>query len=348
MIKSAEIRNFRCYSSAKLEDCRRINLIVGDNGSGKTSLLESIFLAAGGSVEIAFRLRQLRGYEAGISATSNEIDDALWRDLFYKFNKMSEVSVSLLGSEFRNRRMSIKFAEANSVTHTINKKSKFDANVEQSPILFDWLGPSGRRVTVRPTIKDGKVNLPTVLPLPEETFFFAAGQNYSANETAKRFSDLSKTFKDFEVTRRFKEHFTMIEDLSIELIAGMPMVCAKIEGMPEKVPLNLISSGMSKLASIIFAMSSKKGSVVLVDEIENGIHYRKFPVMWESFLDFCKMTDSQLFISTHSFECISAAAAVAERHPDDFCVIHTNGKGEIRQFGGASFAKAIEQEIEIR
>ena len=47
MISSIQIGNYRSFASAKIDGCKRINLIVGDNGSGKTALLEAIFLTIG-------------------------------------------------------------------------------------------------------------------------------------------------------------------------------------------------------------------------------------------------------------------------------------------------------------
>lgn len=349
MINSAEIKNFRGYAHAKLANCRRINIVVGENGSGKTSLLEALSLASGGSVEVALRLRQLRGFDPGFSGGVIEIEDALWRDLFHHFNKRSQVSITLQGTEYRNRAFTIKFNDTSTSVHQVLKKTKGDAEIpERAPITFDWIGPKGRRAVIKPVLKDGKIELPSAMDVPEETFFFSANHNYSATETARRFSEMSKTFREDKVIDRFRQHFGMVSDISIELITGMPMVCAKFPDMPEKVPLNLISGGMSKLAAILFAIASRKGSVLLIDEIENGIYYRRLPVMWESLLDFCRSTDSQVFASTHSGECISAAARLAEQYPDEFSVIHTNGKGDLRQFGGDSFSDAIKEDIEIR
>jgi AAA15 family ATPase/GTPase len=44
MATSIDIRNFRCFDHVAANDCRRINILVGENGSGKTALLESIIL----------------------------------------------------------------------------------------------------------------------------------------------------------------------------------------------------------------------------------------------------------------------------------------------------------------
>ena len=60
MIKSLEIKGFRCYKSLYLRELKQFNIVVGEGGSGKTSLLEAIFLVAGASPEVWMRLRQWR------------------------------------------------------------------------------------------------------------------------------------------------------------------------------------------------------------------------------------------------------------------------------------------------
>lgn len=98
MIRSADIKHFRCFKSIKLEDCRRVNIVVGENGSGKTALLEAFLLALGPGPDIALRLRQWRGYQGSFSGSQRDIADAIWRDLFHSFDKSKPISISLLGS----------------------------------------------------------------------------------------------------------------------------------------------------------------------------------------------------------------------------------------------------------
>ena len=42
MIDKLSIENFRCFKSVQLWDLKRVNIIVGENASGKTVLLEAI------------------------------------------------------------------------------------------------------------------------------------------------------------------------------------------------------------------------------------------------------------------------------------------------------------------
>ena len=49
MLNSIQIRNYRILSELDVDGLSRINLIAGRNNSGKTSLLEAIFLLSSGA-----------------------------------------------------------------------------------------------------------------------------------------------------------------------------------------------------------------------------------------------------------------------------------------------------------
>ena len=55
MLEELSIRNYRIFRELKIDQLRRINLIAGSNNSGKTSLLEAIFLlSSGGLAQMAY------------------------------------------------------------------------------------------------------------------------------------------------------------------------------------------------------------------------------------------------------------------------------------------------------
>jgi recombinational DNA repair ATPase RecF len=83
MINSIEIKNFRCFERLEIKKCKRINVLVGENGSGKTSLLEAIFFALGSSPGMGLRFRQARGLEGTFSGSSRVVEEAIWGDYFY-------------------------------------------------------------------------------------------------------------------------------------------------------------------------------------------------------------------------------------------------------------------------
>ena len=78
MINSLTVRNFRCFEHLSVERCKRVNVIVGDNGSGKTALLEAIFLALGVTTDVPLRYRQQRGQEGLFSGSAHAIEEAIY------------------------------------------------------------------------------------------------------------------------------------------------------------------------------------------------------------------------------------------------------------------------------
>jgi AAA15 family ATPase/GTPase len=80
MYTSFEIENFRCFNRLKVDKLARINLITGKNNSGKTSLLEALWLhAAPNNPMLTLRLNHIRGIKEG-----DYNSEELWGWLFHK------------------------------------------------------------------------------------------------------------------------------------------------------------------------------------------------------------------------------------------------------------------------
>lgn len=276
------------------------------------------------------------------------IEDALWRDLFHEFDKKQRISVSAGGSESHTRSLNISFSPSGMKIPLTEAAGPVSI---QAPITFEWEGPFSRHVHVTPTVVGGALQIPALPEVSPETFFFGASVPYSAVENAIRFSMLSKASTEDEFIKVFSREFRNVTDVSIEILGGVPMLFARTTEFTEKVPLALLSGGLNKFASVLTAIASHARSVVLIDEIENGFYFRRLPGLWKTLQTLCKENDVQIFASTHSAECLLAAAELAEQSPDDFSVIHVakkEGQSELKQFGGNRFADAINENIEIR
>jgi AAA15 family ATPase/GTPase len=96
---------------------------------------------------------------------------------------------------------------------------------------------------------------------------------------------------------------------------------------------------------------SQKNSIILIDEIENGIHYTNLGKLWEIILTISKQQNVQVFATTHSKECIESYARVVEELEDKeitFIKLGKNKKDEIKAmiYPYEWFIDSIEQEEE--
>jgi AAA15 family ATPase/GTPase len=75
LLNSIEIENFRAFKSLKIDSCGRVNLIVGKNSVGKSSLLEAVQVYATRNHEILWQMlvnREEGDYPSEVSRNSIE------------------------------------------------------------------------------------------------------------------------------------------------------------------------------------------------------------------------------------------------------------------------------------
>lgn len=341
MIKSIDIRNFRCYRQLTVEKVGRINIIVGDNGTGKTALLEAIFLPLATHMEVAQRMQSSRGLAGAYSGSPHAIEKAIWGDFFHNYRMNDAISVSLTGSG----------EEARSVT--VGKVPLEDSLPLSTggtpipvagPLSFVWKDAAGRIYQAVSQLNAGGLVLGgTGEDLPG-FFMFSAFTSIPAQESAQRFSDLSKAKRQRKFVEVFCEEYPWIEDISVELSAGLPLLYATIKDQPEKIPLGNVSGGINRVISIMLGVAARRQSIVLVDEIENGIHHAHHVSIWRSIIRFVREYDSQLFVTTHSEEWLEALAEAASGGVDDMVLwrLERNQNGPVlRQFSGRAMEAAI-------
>lgn len=348
MIRSIEIRNFRCYEHLLLSDVARINLVVGDNGSGKTSLLEAIFLALGASPEIAVRMRQQRGLEGSFGGTAGQIEEALWGDFFYEYDMSRAILVEVSGDGPENRTLQISRGSSSSL-FAVENGGVVESGIT-APLVFQWTDASKVSRSVMPIVTKDGFQLPTTgEDLPD--FYYIGTAGVSASENAARFSSLSKRGLHRRFVDTFIREYDWLEDINLELHATAPVLFGTLRGSHRKVPMPNISSGINRIMAILLCMAANPRSIVLVDEIETGVYYSHLPALWRAVRYFAQEYQCQIITSTHSKECIDALIEEAGKDTDDLAVWRTerNEEGhEVRQLTGEDAHLIFELDEEIR
>jgi len=96
--------------------------------------------------------------------------------------------------------------------------------------------------------------------------------------------------------------------------------------------LNEFGDGLGAFVYFIMLLLSNQDSIILIDELENGIHYTQLDRLWEIILTLSKEQNVQVFATTHSKECIESYARVAKNLEDEeigFIELGINKKGKL-------------------
>jgi predicted ATPase len=183
------------------------------------------------------------------------------------------------------------------------------------------------------------------------TVLFAPYVGQPPDESAKRFSALSKDGKGQKVIDSLKSEFPYLRSLSVEYSSSVPSVFAEVEGQRRKFPVGLISDGVNKLLSILLGIASFPNGTVLIDQIEDGFYFKKLPSIWKVIHEFAKENHTQIFATTHSGECLNALLPQLEMNEGDFALLRAARSDESTQFSvinGRRFGSALSQEFELR
>lgn len=120
------------------------------------------------------------------------------------------------------------------------------------------------------------------------------------------------------------------------------------------LPLSLAGDGLKNVLTVISLILTGSQGTILVDEIENGIHHSLHVPIWCAIDSLVrKYDDTQIIATTHSFECISAAAeaAEAESMTDLFGLIRldrTDSGTRASTYSWDQIATAVSHNLEVR
>ena len=78
-------------------------------------------------------------------------------------------------------------------------------------------------------------------------------------------------------------------------------------GLDTLVPLAVCGEGMVRLFSIILELVASRNGVLLIDEIDNGLHYSVMPKLWELLGELVEKHQVQVFGTTHNDDIMRSA-----------------------------------------
>ena len=360
MLKTLTLKGFRCFKHFELTQLGRVNLIVGENNSGKTSILEAINLLTTGSKFDALTRSMLNRGEVLVNNESTR-DDEL--DICHLFtgHKID------IGCHFKL------IAYEGDKQHVFKAKIKENGseNVNAFPGDPEWVleifgsNPQEHKLTIPVSPQNG-------LPLN----YLPRHQSYLTNNSRKtQFIKTSSLTSQammalFDKVVLTPEETLLTEALrtiepSLERIASVSSeklisesglsrkgFVVRLSNLEQRIPIGSLGDGMWRMLGLTLAIANAKDGILLVDEIDTGLHFSTMSDMWRLIWDAAKRLNVQVFATTHNSDCWQSLAAIANsEHPSsDGITIQRIEKDKPQSvlFTERQVAIAVERGIEVR
>lgn len=298
MITEIKIQNFKLFKSFHLKDLPQILIIGGKNNSGKTSVLEAIYLS------LSFNFGYL--FWKGLSTYKS-----LWfRSAFPSLNPNHLITFeytrdnSLRKVQFRVSSKTIQHSASSSTGQTVSSPIAEGVNISYWKNIKN---PPHRSLLYMDNKNLFWYDKPEFSEFAEKSVFLSSTLPPSLEEVARNYSYLM--FESNMDSVKLQETLQILEpkllSLSIAIPDGKPMIYGNTN--LGKIPLHLMGEGMNRLAEIFLHIYKARNGIVLIDELENGFHYSILPSVWEKIATLAKANNTQIIATTHSRELIAGA-----------------------------------------
>lgn len=322
--KSLKIENFRGIRSCEINDFARINLFIGRNSCGKTTVLESFFLLTGiSNPNLTVKIQNLRGTAL---SEPNDIKD-------FFFGQKEENGMHLIGTqESTERRLAISPYYGDPSVEQINgnkkkpgsrtefAESRLDSNLSGLEYKFSvptkaWLKsnkgrPKTRDYTSRVTL-DWNSEIRPIPPQPyiDKKYKEKIAGRFITPVGSNRYDPLSVD-KMIEEKRKsiLLEGVGIIEPDIQDIKVGPSGVVSVDIGYERFIPLNLLGDGPLNIVNTISALDSVSGGILIIDEVGAGLHVSCIKDFWKILIQQSGKYDVQIFLTTHSKDVVEGLA----------------------------------------
>lgn len=322
--QNLRIKNFRGFRELTISNLSRVNLFVGKNAIGKTALLEAIFVHSGFyNPNLAISVNALRGVEIFKIDPLTSLETP-WNSLFNEYKVEETIEIESDSGEVKctTRLKTLNLEERIQLAEKLRREafgmSVFSA--ESSQVLELQLDRDGENREYFLMLDQNGMRLLSVPQSPDfPTIFITSNRKASPQELSEKFSKLmindKERIKDIVNLSRIFE--PRLKEITLLTIGNTPILHADI-GIERFVPIYYLSEGLVRALNIGLSMFEVRNGVLLIDEIENGIHYSVLEDLWKFVSELSKLFNVQVFATTHSYECIAAAHRAFLKDSHDF------------------------------
>ena len=319
-ISEINVRAYRGLHNLFINNLGKFNLLVGNNNSGKTSLLETLRILS-------------QPNDLGIICST-----ALSRNSMVKRNDFTDTVLTLFQKDILDSEDDKVMSQTYSMDLACvydNKTISLEANVE----VIDKLSLNKE---LDESFEDGisrfiEGSLKTSNGDKKESIVFSldTDSDISIDETKKTYNSVFMpvnvslyrscvVFYLDAIKEDKKEDFIKILNIFDEHITDISIVEKTIwvhSSVKSTMPLFAYGSGMQKALLIALTILKAKDGVLLIDEIETAIHTSALKDIFEFIIKACNELNVQLFATTHSIEIVDKLLQCEKSELDNIRII---------------------------
>jgi len=321
LMDSFEVENFRSLKHLKLEKLARVNLLVGKNNSGKTSVLEALYCLTGISTPIWFE-----------TITRERELSLINADFLQLFYRMDSIGMVKLRSEYWSQPAPESYRTWLQVTLQ-TKYSLTQEIIDET----EWNSDESPQRTTRSEALAIELQTDAMTNPANYELSLKEGRNFprlNLQEIQSGSLQVAKNIRSAGPFRsrvayvsshpRLRNASSAIEQLKIvkaddELVIVLRQVDSRIERIelvgggiyfnlgaefPKLLPASLMGEGIQRLLLIVSRIISRPNGLVLIDELDNGLHYSVLRILWKAILYAARKHDVQIIATTHSAEAL--------------------------------------------
>ena len=371
LLPDLTIKGFRGIDELTIPRLGRVTLLAGENGIGKTSVLDAIRLyAARGRRSELVNLLSGRDEEVIIDDEEGESVPSLdWTALFHGRNPLSKELTLLIGSSEASDQMIMQPAVLEE--EELGGQVVLDIHEMDFQAIKTSFNDSNYYVSISPN-QGWKSKQIGKIPPPIKCQSIGPGlmssvELYSLWYTVALLDDEDKVIEALNIIVEGKvDRITMVNEVRATSLPysrrGLerrtistvpPRVLVRLNSRPNsRVPLRSLGDGALRLFGIALSLANSSDGFLLIDEIENGIHYSKQRDFWSMVLRTAYHNNVQIIATTYSYDCIKGfAQAVTENEQTEGILFRLSGRhGVLRpvEYKEKDLMIAAENNIEVR
>jgi len=317
MFKSLTIERYRGIEKLHIDDLKRVNLFVGENNSGKTSVLEAFYL-------------NMHAVDARVAAGINSLRQMFkfipdrWELFFHNMTVKKPIAIH---SEFDGQERLLKIS-----LREIRDEGDFsiDLSMSEKKVVepgkyvgwnfdFSLKEPQTEWMTFHSHLKDtvlksNQIQMNYKVDTKGSPYFVQGSFIGSSNPINDAL--LLQWVKEQQINKKISKIIPILNNIDPKIqtiIADADGIIRVDIGLGSLVPLNVVGAGTARVLFILLAISNLQGSILLIDEIENGLHPNSQRVLWEAIFRAAKEFNVQVFATTHSQDCLNAVTEVYQK-----------------------------------